>query len=413
MSHYNIATIELKNNRLEAALASFERSLEYRSVLVFTYPSVIHHRVVLGETLNELGTLLHRVGRDRKALGSIEKAIDILTKVGPFQPDQSRFRASLARSWNILGYLHDEARDNAQAITAFTRAIAELELAVAESPNVVEYKEELCSELENLGEQYIDLGKFAEGLPLYLRAADTQANLVTAHRGDRGLALKAAESLWKLGAIQRHAGDSAGARDSFASAHEVLESIAGNSTEDSEVQGRLGAVLTGEAMALVDLGQTREGLKILERAVAILKPIGTASTARDQARDWLTESLWHLGRLLRASRSPAEADLLDAERQLIWKDRAPLDLAKLALEQTRRAALIGYGKTPIDGQAESVRRLDLDQAADNLRMAVSLGFRDLAVLRADPDSWLLLSRDDIKSLLMDLDFPLWPFDKNR
>ena len=42
-------------------------------------------------------------------------------------------------------------------------------------------------------------------------------------------------------------------------------------------------------------------------------------------------------------------------------------------------------------------------------MAVSFGFRDLAWLRADPDSWLLLNRVDLRTAIDDLEFPEWPF----
>jgi hypothetical protein len=42
-------------------------------------------------------------------------------------------------------------------------------------------------------------------------------------------------------------------------------------------------------------------------------------------------------------------------------------------------------------------------------MAVSLGFHDLDTLRNDPDSWILLARDDLKPLLMDIAFPQSPF----
>ena len=163
-------------------------------------------------------------------------------------------------------------------------------------------------------------------------------------------------------------------------------------------------------MAPADEGRTAEAIPILRRAVATLKPAGVASRGEDPARGWLTESLWDLGRLLRAAGAGEEADQLDAERRDLWKDR-PRDLASLALQETRRAALIGYGKTPIGGAARSVRDRDLDQAADHLRMAVSLGFRDLAWLRADPDSWLLLNRVDLRTAIDDLEFPEWPFDR--
>ena len=178
---------------------------------------------------------------------------------------------------------------------------------------------------------------------------------------------------------------------------------------DTPRNSRLGLVLTGEALALADQGRRSEAIPILRRAVAILKPLGTATKGDDPVRGWLSESIWELGRLLRAEGLSEEADLLDAERLLLWKEAEPLELAKLALQQVTRAALVGYGKTPISEPARSVREIDLDQAADNLRMAVSLGFRDLGMLLADPESWLLLSRADPDPLILDFKFPEQPF----
>ena len=61
----------------------------------------------------------------------------------------------------------------------------------------------------------------------------------------------------------------------------------------------------------------------------------------------------------------------------LWRDRPPGELATLALKETSLAAVIGYGKTPVSPAALSVRELDLDQAATNLKLAIARGFRDL------------------------------------
>ncbi len=410
LSYFNMASVEVSDGQFESALEDFERSLKSQSALVETHPSVTDFQTKLGLTLAETASVQHRLHQDSLAYASIQKSIEVLERLVKSHRDQPRFRYELGRSWNILGYLHDEERDNTRAIPEFRRAIAEQERAVALSPDAVEYKEELSLELENLGEQFVDQGKVADGLPHYIRAADTRADLIAAHTGDRTLAWKAADSLWKLGTLRRQAGDPAAARLSFVRARGILQPFADAAPSDTAIQGLLGAVLTGEALAMADQGQEPEALPILRRAVAILRPIGTAATGDHPAKGWLTDSLWELGRLLRSAGLTAEADSLDAERLLLWKGTPAIDLARLALRQSSRAALIGYGKTPLDRAARLVRELDLDQAADNLRMAVSLGFRDIAVLRADPESWLLLGRADLRTLIDGLEFPDLPFD---
>jgi hypothetical protein len=75
--------------------------------------------------------------------------------------------------------------------------------------------------------------------------------------------------------------------------------------------------------------------------------------------------------------------------------------------------VIGYGKTSVNEHGGSIRQSDRDQAAANLRLAIALGFRDFGTLRSDSRYALLLSRDDVGLLLMDITFPAWPFDHRR
>ncbi|MFI5460821.1 MAG: protein kinase, partial [Isosphaerales bacterium] len=396
ISYYNIATIELQKGQLDAALQSFERSLEYRAALVDAHPSVTEFQERLGMNLGELAVRQHKAHQDNKASASSRRSIDVLDKLVQMQPDQPRYRSDLARSWNILGYLQDEARENRLAIPAFERAVKEQLRAVADSPDVDHYKEELCNQLDNLGEQYVDLGNVGNALPHYNREIEIWRNLLAAHPENRDYTLKLSDTLSKLGGIQRHGGDSAAAAELFAKARAVLNPTA---RDDAELQGRRGAILTQEATALADLKRIDEALPLLQQAVDTLSRSGTSPAADDQARESLSESLWELARVLRAVGKPAEADLRDAERSALWKHRPPGELAALALRQSSRAVLIGYGKTPISDPARSVRELDLDQAVASLRLAIFLGFKDLATLRADPDSWILLARADLQPLI--------------
>ena len=97
----------------------------------------------------------------------------------------------------------------------------------------------------------------------------------------------------------------------------------------------------------------------------------------------------------------------------MWKDRPAGELVELALKEANRAATIGYGRTAVSREGQSVRQLDLDQAAANLRLAILQGFKDLRILRSRPESTDLLFRQDVAPFLMDLAFPLWPFAAGR
>ena len=168
-------------------------------------------------------------------------------------------------------------------------------------------------------------------------------------------------------------------------------------------------MLMGEGLAAADRGRTADAADRLRRAVEALAPFGSSATGDQKPRRRLSEAIWERARLLRSSGDAVEADGLDTDRQRLWKDRPPTELADLAMEETTRAGRIGYGRIPIDDRAAAVRRLGLDLAADHLRLAVSLGLRDFAALRKHPDATLLLSRPDVRVLLDDAQFPAEPF----
>ena len=223
--------------------------------------------------------------------------------------------------------------------------------------------------------------------------------------GTRDYTLKLAEALSKLGNIERHAGDSTAARASYFDARSILERGAAATPGDGVLQVRLGTALIREARALADLREPEKARPLLERAVKTLSDASVSSTEEARRRESLSEALWELARILRVLKNTAEADRVDAQRVALWQDRPPGELAALALKQTSLAALIGYGKTPVPPAALSVRELDLDQAAADLQLAVARGFRDLRMLRSHPDSQILLSREDVKLLVMDMAFP--------
>jgi tetratricopeptide (TPR) repeat protein len=409
LSYYNIATIQLRRGEREEALKSFEQSLVYRDALVSAHPSVNRFQENLGMTFREVARYQHDAGQDAKAHASIQRSFEVLERLVRSQPDQAGYRSELGHSWNTLGFLRHEAREERQAIPAFKEAVIEQQRAVALAPDVDLYKVYLCNHLENLGEQYVDLGQVAEAYPHYEQAIQIRRELHDAHPESQIQKLELAQALATLGTIQRHAGQSSTARQSFARARAVLETGPTAVPSAAALQGPLGSALAQEAGTLADLHQPEAALPLLRQAVNLLQARTRSASEDTQERERLTEALWQLARILRILGKSAEADRYDVERAWVWKGRPARDLATLALKEASQAALIGYGKTPVPAPGKAVAQLDLDQAAANLRLAVSLGFRDLSMVRSHLYSTLLLSRDDLQSLIRDLEFPDQPF----
>jgi len=436
LSHFNIGSIHQERRELENALNSFKQSLDYRSALVDSHPSVTEYKVKLGSSCREIATVQHEAHQDAQAFQSIQRSVDVLEALVRAQPDQAGYHSELGLSWNYLGCLYDEARNNTEALAAFEKAVAEQQLAVDKGNEVDGYRGYLANHLDNLGEQFVDLGRVAEGLRLYRRSLRIFRELSAAHPKDRVYAREVLKSLIRLGSIERHDGDSAAARESFTDARTILDRWSGAALGNAAVQVLLGAALDQEANALFDQGLAEEAKQRLERASVLLQPRPDQATSEKESveerrsrsdvlyvlglapdtgetgveeRRWRSEALWDLARVLRALKLRAEAEKADGERVAMWKERPPSELVGLAFRLLERALVIGYGKTSVSDRARAVRDLELEQAAEYVRLAISRGFNDLRKLRSHPDSTFLLSREDVKPLIMDMAFPDRPF----
>ena len=158
-----------------------------------------------------------------------------------------------------------------------------------------------------------------------------------------------------------------------------------------------------QAETLIDQSQWEQAQKVLDRAVEVLSHDLAAVGASKRLREVLTEALWERARVLRTLDHKAEAEKLDRERESLWKDQPPADLAALALGEVARAAVVDYGKAPARRLANSPLDRDLARAAANLNLAISLGFKSLATVKSHPDFLLLQSRDDFKPLIKELE----------
>ncbi len=169
---------------------------------------------------------------------------------------------------------------------------------MADVPESDLYKSELIEILQNLGEQYADLGTPEAGLTYYRRAVLVRQQLLAARPLDRDRNLTLADQLALLAKVERHAGDSSRAQRSYADAVAALKPL-GSETAAADVELRRGTFLMGEGIAEADQGRTDEALALLRRAVEILKPFGSSAKDDPKPRWRLSEALWETARLLR------------------------------------------------------------------------------------------------------------------
>jgi tetratricopeptide (TPR) repeat protein/tRNA A-37 threonylcarbamoyl transferase component Bud32 len=401
-TYYNIASMQAETTDIQGALQSFRKSLEYRTMLAHDHPVVTEYHENLGVSYREIGRLLQYAHQDKEALDFLEKSLGIFERL-VHSYDYARFRSELALSWNALGIFYDEARrDNARAIPPFEQAVAEQKRATQMSQDVNEYKVYLSNHLENLGEQYLDLGNVDAGLPSYKRAIEIRQKLHSAHPETWAYSLEFADALVKLGAIQRHTGDSRAALNSFSEARGLFESLADKAPADAKVALRRAIALVQEAVATAEAEKPSSAIPLLQRAVEELSPLVREGSDLE-AREALSKALWHLARIHRLLNGHADAARLDAQRTELWKGRPAVELADLALKELAPATLIAYGKSDVPGRARAVREQDLDLAAAHLRLAIDNGFADLNKLNQNRDFGILKAHDGVEALIKRLE----------
>ena len=289
----------------------------------------------------------------------------------------------------------------------FQRTVVEQQTAIGKSDSPDLWKPNLANHLENLGEQYLDLGLHPEeGLPFYQQAIEIRRELSRAHPENRQYALDLVKALLALGAIQRHLGNADAARKSFADAQQLLKKLLQSAPGDPALQVQLAAALASEAAAYADLAQPEKARRLLEDAAATFRKLPAHEPPADELaleRQRRSETLWDLARVLRDLKQPQEAELALAERIELWKKRPPEVLLDLAIKHLTKATMIGYGKTPVSGPTAAVRELDLKQADADVKLAVALGLKDLGKLRSLPESSFLLSREDVKAAIKEFE----------
>jgi serine/threonine protein kinase len=411
LAQYNIGSIQKETGDIEKALPALERALGYRVALAEQHPSVTDFQERVGVSCREVAELQHKAHQDVKALESSQKSVAVFENLVRSQPDLAGFHSELGLSVDYVGIIHDNARRNDEAMPCFARAIKEGEIAIAKSRDSDGYKVQLCYYLDNLGEQYIDLGRLTDGLPYYERALRVSRELCAAHPESPSYGLELIKRLAALGSIRRHEGLPVDAQTLLAEAKSIAERVLGPSSGDPTLKIWLAVALDNEANAMMDQDQAEGARALLERAAALFRrqhdrptPSGEVALERESR----SEVLWDLARVLRALNLPEEASRVNAERIGLWSARPPDDLAALALKETSRAVLIGFGKTDVSARAKAVRQLDLDEAAANLQLAVERGFKELEQLKAHPDAPFLVSRDDVKTAIAGLTSPRQP-----
>jgi serine/threonine-protein kinase len=389
-SYYNIGAAYLEQSKLEQSLAAYKKAEEIQSRLASQHSTVVSYQRELGLTYLSMAIVEYHMGRPQSALASIEKAMEIFDRMVKAEPEQLDHLLQLGRLLTLKSVIHDEARRNDLAQEPCERALEIRRALVRRSGNEAR-KDDLCVSLANLGETYVDLGQVPKGLPYFEEAVRQRIELCSAHPDSRKHAADLADLCVTVGDINRQVGDPDSARKTLEAVQSVLEGRLKSHPEDAALQSPLARVLGREARVVVSLKQPEQAEALLRRATQLARDSFKDSKPKDSSkREILSEALWDLAQLLRVLGKTEEATQLEEERTALWRALPAADLVNLAINQAIAANVIGYGKTTLSAAGEEARRHDRQRAASSLGLALKLGYKDRAKLRANPDLGPLL-----------------------
>jgi hypothetical protein len=160
-------------------------------------------------------------------------------------------------------------------------------------------------------------------------------------------------------------------------------------------------------------GRSAEAKSGYERAIALLEPQFQQNPANPWYRYILTGSIRRRGLTLSDLGDPAGA-AAEARRALGFCDRpGPRSVSELFEAACCHAALAGLAGATGSGVSPGQWQTEADQAMDQLRRAVGMGFRKLDGFRTEAALGPLRGREDFRLMMMDLAMPDEPFSKDK
>jgi serine/threonine-protein kinase len=370
-------------------------------------------RVDVARSLIEVGSLQQAAGDSAGAMVSFEEARQLAqVPVGTAGAD-TQLQAVLGMAYQRIATLLADTGRPAEALASHERALA-IQRALAEAhPDVAQVQSDLAQSLADMGRLLIISGKPAQAATLYERTLAIRKELADAHPGIVRLQSDLATSHHEIGYVLQLTGTSAEALTAFEQEQAILRELTRADPNVTEFQFQLARCHDHIGWVFGQAGRPAESRAACERAILIYRRLAEVHPTVVRFRRRLAACLHFIGGLhAEAGRSAEAAAAIYQAVGILerFMTLSPFDLYNLSCGHAKLAeigASSGSGMTPTERQAEA------DRAMQWLNRAVAAGYRNLALMRTDPDLKPLRSRPDFRLLLMDLEFPSEPFGSAR
>jgi serine/threonine-protein kinase len=414
-------------------------------------------RAALARAYDELAELTAKIGSKPEALTVRRKALAVHRELSETPEADTADRADVARSWIAVGSLQQETGDPAGALASYeearrlaegaamatggdeqreavlglvhtrmgrllentgtlAEALASYERALAirrgladAHPDLLRYQSDLAQCYEDIGHMLRFTGRPAESLASYERALAIRRALADAHPGLFQCLSELAQSYNDIGYMLHLTGRSAEALAAFGQSLAIRRELADANPNITEFQFQVSRSHEYIGWVYRQTGKPAEALAAFERAITILSHLANDHPGVIVFPRFLALCYGHTGGIHLKAGRPVEAAAA-ARRAVSLLEQLPtlepIDCYNLACDHAKLAhvsALSGSGMSAVEGRAEAERAMQW------LHRALARGYRNVALMRRDPDLDPLRSRDDFQLLMMDLSMPDDPF----
>ncbi len=438
-------------------LAMARRALAITRDLVVRNPSSTRYLEQIGLCHLMIGKCLDELDRPAESIAAKEEAIVVFGKLADARPEAYDYQNKLAILHNnIAGTLRYSGRVD-EAIASQRRALAIWRRAAEANPAVTNLANNVAYGLNHIAEDLNSIGRPAEALEALVQARPILQKLVNANYGSTshpgnlawnfsltgtalgrmGMKSEADEAFETAVASSRklaeehpsdhsvhrglanvlsdlgwrrfwRAGRAAEAATAFGQERATYQRLLANGSAGAVDRDSLAYSESNLAAALTALGQLSEARACCDRAIALREDLVKDDPKNGDYAEGLAEALLRSGAVRSAAGDPAGA-AADWRRATTLYAIHPPSGERAIILACCHGSLAGLTGLADAGVTAAEAKSHADQAMAILRQEVAAGYRDADLLRVEPGLAPLRSREDFRSMMMDLAFPAEPF----
>jgi tetratricopeptide (TPR) repeat protein len=447
-SYARLSRLTAEVGSADVARAALDKAIEIRQELSAQEPDNRERRFEEAMALAERGHLERRFARNEPAMRSYQEASALLDALARRDPDDENVQIGLSWCLGNLGATQLVASHRDEALRTHLRVLEIREGLVRRQPGNFRYRADRAWGRLDIAVCLRSLDRLAEAVTELERARREFEEVHRERPNDAELALMLVDSLNKLADALQAQGEFSRMLSASVLACHLAEELARAYPESHRFTQALPANLRNHSSR--QRAAKLPARAALDRSAALYEDLVKSYPGVDQYRLDLLHVRIEQGVLARADGDHATADAAArravdrcapltqdpaADGSLACAARCHLLLAVTSLDRNRREeaerafqraeSIIHRIKTvdpvlqydlactlallSVQAGSAADRAALNDRAMNALRLAVTTGFRDQAVLRSTPDLAPLRHRSEYQLLLLDLAFPDDPF----